>query len=374
MVEVYETLPIVPLREVVVFPHMMMPFVIGRPSSTRALEHALLKDKRLIQGSIRWPEHFGITSGLLAGWWKDMLLSQEGEDHARLRRLANPAFSPRILEALTPDFTALANELVDAFSERGSCEYISEFSEPYAARVICRLMSMPESMWERITELSTEIGLAFSVDIANQLPRIEAALQGLIDISVDVIESKKSSTDDDFITNLVRANVEGDALTYDELLNMVSLLIFGGFDTTRNQLGLAMQTFAEHQDQWRLLSEQPGLGRAAVEEVMRVNPTTTWVTREAIDGPAKGEYLVLRRKVAGQLTRDLLTQADEIYSRHEGEGHPLLWRRATAAEQWIATTVAPPDFPAMVCYSTSEPPVLDGVAAPVPSKALTSVA
>ena len=46
-VEVYETLPIVPLRDVVVFPHMMMPFVIGRPSSTRALEHALTKDKRI---------------------------------------------------------------------------------------------------------------------------------------------------------------------------------------------------------------------------------------------------------------------------------------------------------------------------------------
>src|SRR6266851_796530 len=45
--EVYETLPIVPLRDVVVFPHMMMPFVIGRPSSTRALEHALIKDKRI---------------------------------------------------------------------------------------------------------------------------------------------------------------------------------------------------------------------------------------------------------------------------------------------------------------------------------------
>src|ERR1041385_2531715 len=45
--EVYETLPIVPLRDVVVFPHMMMPFVIGRPSSTRALEHALMKDKRI---------------------------------------------------------------------------------------------------------------------------------------------------------------------------------------------------------------------------------------------------------------------------------------------------------------------------------------
>ncbi len=45
--DAYETIPIVPLRDVVVFPHMMMPFVIGRPSSTRALEHALMKDKRI---------------------------------------------------------------------------------------------------------------------------------------------------------------------------------------------------------------------------------------------------------------------------------------------------------------------------------------
>ena len=45
--DVYETLPIVPLRDVVVFPHMMMPFVIGRASSIRALEHALMKDKRI---------------------------------------------------------------------------------------------------------------------------------------------------------------------------------------------------------------------------------------------------------------------------------------------------------------------------------------
>ncbi len=51
--EVYETLPIVPLRDVVVFPHMMMPFVIGRSSSTRALEHALMKDKRIFLAAQR---------------------------------------------------------------------------------------------------------------------------------------------------------------------------------------------------------------------------------------------------------------------------------------------------------------------------------
>ena len=73
----------------------------------------------------------------------------------------------------------------------------------------------------------------------------------------------------------------GAGLTAAELRDSLVLLIFGGFDTTRNQLGLAMQAFLDHPGQWRLLAERPELGPAAVEEVMRIRPTTTWVTREA---------------------------------------------------------------------------------------------
>nr|WP_278249576.1 cytochrome P450 [Nocardioides sp. IC4_145] len=54
-------------------------------------------------------------------------------------------------------------------------------------------------------------------------------------------------------------------------------------ETTRNQIGLAVQTLLQQPDQWRLLGERPELGRNAVEEVMRVNPTVTWVTREAVE-------------------------------------------------------------------------------------------
>jgi cytochrome P450 len=64
---------------------------------------------------------------------------------------------------------------------------------------------------------------------------------------------------------------------------LVVLAVFGGIDTTRNQLGLAMCMFVEHPDQWRLLAGRPELARNAVEEVMRVRPTTTWITREAME-------------------------------------------------------------------------------------------
>ena len=64
----------------------------------------LLKDKRLYQGTRKWPEHYGITEGLLFKWWQTMLLSVEGDDHLRLRKLAGPAFSPKTIEPMTPFF------------------------------------------------------------------------------------------------------------------------------------------------------------------------------------------------------------------------------------------------------------------------------
>ena len=148
------------------------------------------------------------------------------------------------------------------------------------------------------------------VRIREHLPRIEAALAALYAYADALIADRQRSPRDDFVTCLVQAQagppgppgeretggheagepqageargrVAGEAgLSEAELRDSLVLLIFGGFDTTRNQLGLAMQAFLDHPAQWRLLAERPDLGPAAVEEVMRIRPTTTWVTREA---------------------------------------------------------------------------------------------
>jgi cytochrome P450 len=240
----------------------------------------LQNDKRLYQGTRRWPELNGITTGPLAQWWPDMMMSLEGQDHLRLRKLANPAFKPRLIEALTPQFTALADELTSVFANRGHTEFMTEFAEPYSARVIARLLGMDESLWPQLAHCATQMGYVFSVTVKDDLPKIEQGLAGILELSEALIRRRRHDIRDDVISALVQASVDGEQITQRELLLMVSFLIFAGFDTTRNQLGLAMQTFADHQDQWRLLGEHPELGRAAVEEVMRVNPTITWFSRE----------------------------------------------------------------------------------------------
>ena len=251
--------------------------VLRYDQASRLIRHPAVR-----QGSVAWPAHHGITSGPFADWWSDWVLNKEGEDHQRLRRLFNPAFSRRFVEALVPRLRDLAGELIGSFAEPDRCEFMAEFAEPYAARVIAIILGIPENEWRTIAAESAAVGLAMGVQIRENLPRIEAALANLYSYADGLIADRRSRPRDDFVTTLVDAQVDGERLTARELRDSLVLLIFGGFDTTRNQLGLAMQVFMDHPRQWRLLAERPELGLAAVEEVMRVSPTTTWVTREAL--------------------------------------------------------------------------------------------
>ncbi|NYG59248.1 cytochrome P450 [Nocardioides daedukensis] len=244
---------------------------------------ALLRDRRFQQGNGKWPEQNGVHSGLFSDWWKETLLSLEGDDHARIRRLLMPAFRNKVIAAMRPQFQALANELIDGFAPRGEVEFISEFAEPYAARIICQLLGLPDDDWKQVAHWADELGFSFSIDVGNQVPRIEAALSELTAHLDKVVADRQANPRDDLVSTLVQASVDGDRLTRHELDVALAFLAFAGMETTRNQLGLALQTLLKHPDQWALLAQRPELGGNAVEEVMRVNPTVTWVTREAVE-------------------------------------------------------------------------------------------
>jgi cytochrome P450 len=251
--------------------------VLRHNQASRLISHPNLR-----QGSSAWPAHHGITSGPFAQWWANWVLNKEGADHRRLRKLVNPAFSRRMVEPMRPRFRALAAELVGTFADAGRCEFMAEFAEPYAARAIAHMLGIDEQEWPRIARDSATVGLATGVRIREDLERIESALARLYSHADALIADRRTTPRDDCVTSLVTAHADHDQLSSDELRDTLVLLIFGGFDTTRNQLGLAMQTFVDHPEQWRLLGQRPDLAAAAVEEVMRVRPTTTWVTREAI--------------------------------------------------------------------------------------------
>lgn len=246
----------------------------------------LLKHPSLNQGSAKWPDHHGVHSGLFHDWWSKNLLVLEGEEHHRIRRLLNPAFSPTVARRLEPEFQEIATELIDAMKAKVAAdeeiEFIGDFAEPFATRALCAMMGLSHEHWPFIADRANTVGYALSVSIKEDIERIDVAVQELYEFVDQLIRERKAEPGQDVVSRLVQFSEAGDKLTDAELRNALVLMLFGGMDTTRNQLGLILQTYMRNPDQWELLAERPEeFAKPALEEALRANPTTRWVTREA---------------------------------------------------------------------------------------------
>ncbi|MDF3050168.1 MAG: cytochrome, partial [Pseudonocardia sp.] len=245
----------------------------------------LLGDRRLVQGSHRILTAQGLTTGPLVEWMNTMILSMEGDDHLRVRRLVSRAFTPRAVTALRPRMREIAHELVDGFPAGGggTVEFMAAFADPFPARVICELLGVPPDLQETVRGWANDLGLAFSYTAAANLERIEAALAPVFAATDRLLAARRAAPADDLLSALLAAEADGDRLSPDELRSIVASLLFAGQDTTRHQLGLALALFLRHPDQWALLAARPELAGGAVEEVVRVAPTTPVTGRIAVE-------------------------------------------------------------------------------------------
>lgn len=243
----------------------------------------LLADRRLRHGLKDFLATQGVTEGPLYDWMRQGLLSVEGADHTRLRRLVSKAFTRSAVDALRPAMREITHELVGRFHAAGRCEFMADFADPYPARVICELLGVPAEQHEAFRGWANDLGLAFSTAVATHRERIEAALAGLYEAVDTLLAQRRTDPRPDLLSALIAAEEAGDRLSPEELRVMVALLLFAGQDTTRHQLGQAMTTFMTHLDQWSLLAERPELAPRAVEEVMRLAPTVPTTPRIAVE-------------------------------------------------------------------------------------------
>ena len=246
---------------------------------------ALLKSPLLTQGSAKWPAQHGVVEGHFDEWWQKTLLVLEGGEHNRIRRLVNPAFSPRRIAPLHAKFQDLADNLVDEWIEDGRTEFASRFAAPYATRILCVMLGIDENDWKKIHELASTVGLGLGITIQENIARIDQAIVELTEYAESLVLSRRESPKGDILSTLVDARDEdAGKLSDKELINLIILLIFAGIDTTRNQLALSVEAFSKQPDQWEKLASDPErYSAAAVEEALRVNPIGRWISREAAE-------------------------------------------------------------------------------------------
>lgn len=257
---------------------------IGALVISREHVHQLLSDRRMRSAVDRIVAMQGVDDGSLAERIGTSILAREGEDHARLRRLVSRAFTPRAADAHRPRMREVLAELVEPHLDASRCELVGDIADHYPIRVMCHVLGVPESDHEQFVAWGRAMTWALSFNLSGHREEVEWGLQHLDAYVSDLIPERRANPREDLVTALVQAREADDTLTDDEIQMLVAALIFAGFDTTRNQLGLAMALFADHPGQWEALGADPSLAPRAVEEVMRfrgaVGAAPRWVPED----------------------------------------------------------------------------------------------
>jgi cytochrome P450 len=235
---------------------------------TYELVRKVLRDSRFVMPRGLALTAQGITSGPLWDRAVSNLLNLDGAQHHRLRGLLSKAFTPRSSELLRTLAGQTINELIDTRIGLGHCDIVTDISRPYPIPIICALLGVPRDDWELFSAWTDDIFKLFQWNLLNDAPDILRAWSCLDAYFDEVVAERRKSLADDLISDLIRAEVDGDRLTHDELLMLAVVILTAGTDTTRNQLAAAVEVLADNPDQWTLVSAHPELAADAVEEAI----------------------------------------------------------------------------------------------------------
>lgn len=261
------------------------PIAIG-PRGPEILSYELvrtvLRDPRFRVPQAMSLEAQGITSGPLWDRLATSLLGLDGAEHQRLRHLVCKAFTPRATARLRTAITDVITGLVDRHTADGRCEVVTDIARRYPIPIICALLGAPAQDWELFSGWADDILKIFGWNAAAQAPAILAAWQELDAYIDDMVAHRRRALTDDLLSELIRADDDGDRLNADELRMLVAALLMAGTDTTRHQLAASVQVLCDHPDQWTLLGSHPELAAGAVEETIRHSPIAIGTLRTAL--------------------------------------------------------------------------------------------
>jgi cytochrome P450 len=271
----------------------------------------------------------GITSGPLWDRAAGSMLCLQGAEHHRLRKLVAKAFTPKSADRMQNTCVSVINELMDAHTDTGSCDIVADICRPYPIPIICELLGAPREDWQRFDAWAEDVLRLFSWNVADNAAEILRAWTELDDYVDGMVADRQHNLTDDLLSELIRAESDGDRLSHDDLLMLAGGLLMAGTDTTRNQLAADVEALCEHPDQWELLAARPELARSAVEELTRFNPIVFAALRVAVEDvelagyPIAAGTLVVANTAAANRDPAVYPDPDRLDITREGAA-PML--------------------------------------------------
>ncbi|MEV4233412.1 cytochrome P450 [Streptomyces bobili] len=242
---------------------------------------AALSDPRLSNDRDRMTRAYSALGGDLKAFSKltdrlgRVMSNTDPPEHARLRKLANRAFTARRVEALRDGIQHIVDRLIDEAVAAGpTMDLIEAVASPLPLSVVCELFGIPhgdlpqvKTWFHRFSRLSEDID------------KSEAAIDQYEEYLARLVRQRRADPGDDLISALVATQARDDRLTDSELLSTCFVLITAGDETTTHLIGNGMLALLRHPDQLTRLREDPSLIRTAVDELARYDTPTQAIVR-----------------------------------------------------------------------------------------------
>jgi cytochrome P450 len=206
-----------------------------------------------------------------------IILGMDGERHRRYRALVSSAFRQKVLTESEDQLVAqVANELIDRFADQGRAELVREFTFPYPTQVIAGILGLPREDYKQFQRWSIAI-LSF---LAKQDEAI-AASREVEEYMADILANRRRAPQEDLISALAHAEIDGERLSDDEIFSFLRLLLPAGVETTFRSTGNLLYLLLSDPEQLQAVRSDRSLLPQAIEEALRLETPLLNITRLA---------------------------------------------------------------------------------------------
>lgn len=239
-----------------------------------------------------------------------MLITMDPPRHVRLRRLVNKGFTPRAVQAMEPQIRMITRNLLDEMAGKGSCDFVTDVSSQLPLAVICDMMGVERPSWDLMFELTNKVLGGGDPEYQTEIPEdqrgtVQAAratgdmgTMRMFAFFAQMLQDRRAHPREDLVSLLTQADIDGEALTDEDVLWFCFLLVLAGNETTRNAISGGLNAFCEHPDQRKLVQSDLSLLPVAIDEILRWTSPVTHMARVALaDSEIRGQPIAKGERV-----------------------------------------------------------------------------
>ncbi|GAA5061910.1 cytochrome P450 [Nocardia callitridis] len=211
-----------------------------------------------------------------------LLVNMDPPKHSKIRRIIAKGFTPRAVEGLRAALTERAAKIVHDAKRSGAGDFVEQVACELPLQAIAELLGVPQADRRKLFDWSNQM---LNYDDPEYGDPALASLE-ILGYAWQMAEQRRADPVADIVSELVHADVDGEALASDEFGFFVILLAVAGNETTRNAITHGMKAFLENPEQWERYKQQRP--RTAPDEIVRWATPVTVFQRTATEDVVLG--------------------------------------------------------------------------------------